>query len=124
MPRCSTKDDTSARCARCIESWLRALACVSDAISFGIRTIRTAAARCRAKPSLVVGHHEAARSGQVELLLLVRHPRYLQPLRRRLDGRAPGERRVGASPRHRDMQEGARRAWPARIARRPRTLDD
>ena len=36
-------------------------------------------------PGLVVGHHQAQGTGQVDLLLSVRDSGYLQPLRRRLD---------------------------------------
>jgi hypothetical protein len=48
-----------------------------------------------AQPTLELGHHQAARSGEVDLFLPLCHPRRLQPLRRRLDGRAPRKRGVG-----------------------------
>ncbi len=41
---------------------------------------------------LLLGHHQAARAGEVDLLLPLRDPRRLQPLRRRLDRPAPRER--------------------------------
>ena len=40
-----------------------------------------------------LGHHQAPGPGEVDVLLPVRDPRRLQPLRRRLDGRAERERR-------------------------------
>ena len=47
----------------------------------------------RAQPIVELGHHQAAGPGQVDLLLSLCHPRRLQPLRRRLDGRAPRKAR-------------------------------
>jgi hypothetical protein len=43
----------------------------------------------RAQPVLIMGHHQARRPGQVDLVLPLRAPRHLQPLRGRLDGRRP-----------------------------------
>ena len=47
----------------------------------------------RSQPGLVLGHHQTARTRQVDLLLPLRHPRHLQPLRPSdgwwLQGRAP-----------------------------------
>ena len=45
------------------------------------------AGRRRTQPRVVLGHHQAARPGQVDLLLPVRDPRHLQPLRGGLDAR-------------------------------------
>ena len=42
----------------------------------------------RAQSALELGHHQAARPCQVDLLLPLCHPRRFQPLRRRLDGGA------------------------------------
>ena len=53
----------------------------------GHRETRTG--RHRAKSGVVVGHHQAARPGEVDLLLPVRDLGHLLPLRRRLDGRQP-----------------------------------
>ena len=39
---------------------------------------------------VILGHHQAAGSGQVDVLLPLRHPGHLQPLCRRLDGGQPG----------------------------------
>src|SRR5579885_3323030 len=47
----------------------------------------TATAGHRRQPSLELGHHQAARAAQMDLLLSLRDPGHLQPLRRRLDGR-------------------------------------
>ncbi len=56
----------------------------------------------RAEPGLVLGHHQAARPGEMDLLLPLRHPRHLLPLRRRLDGRHPRVRRPGRETDRRD----------------------
>ena len=48
-----------------------------------------------AQPALELGHHQAAGSGQVELLLSVRRSRRFQPLRYWLDDRVSGRRRPG-----------------------------
>jgi len=43
----------------------------------------------RTESGVVVGHHQAARTGEVDLLLPVRDLGYLLPLRGRVDGRGP-----------------------------------
>ena len=43
----------------------------------------------RSEPGVVVGHHQAAWAGEVDLLLPVRDLGHLLPLRGRLDGRQP-----------------------------------
>ena len=48
----------------------------------------------RGQRSLELGHHQAARPGQVDLFLSLRDPRHLQSLRRRVDARAARERRA------------------------------
>ena len=68
-----------------------------------LRQARTAGHR--AQPGLDVGHHQAARTRQVDLLLPLRHPRHLQPLRRRLDGRRPRERRTGQEAHRRNLRK-------------------
>ena len=62
--------------------------------------------------------------GQVDLLLSLRHPRHLQPLRRRLDARAARERGPGRAPHRRDLREARHSAGPTHAACRPRLLDD
>src|ERR1039458_6063685 len=56
---------------------------------------KTRVAGHRPQPTLELGHHQAAGCGQVDLLLSLRDPRRLQPLRGRLAGRAPGRRGTG-----------------------------
>ncbi len=58
-----------------------------------------------AQRSLELGHHQAPRAGQVDLLLSLCDPRHLQSLRRRLDGRAARERGAGGAPDRRDLRE-------------------
>ena len=62
-----------------------------------------------AEPGLVVGHYQAAGAGQMDLLLPVRDPRHLQPLRGRLDARLARERRPGQAADSRHDREGERR---------------
>ena len=61
-----------------------------------------------AQPGLVVGHHQAARAGQVELLPPLRHARHLQPLRGRLASRRFASRpdSPSASSRRRYRKQG------------------
>ena len=56
-----------------------------------------------AEPGLELGHHQAARPGDVDVLLPVRDPRHLQPLRRRLDRPAPGDRAARRAADRRDV---------------------
>ena len=71
----------------------------------------TGAGRHRAEPGVVLGHHQAARAGEVDLLLPVRDLGHLLPLRRRLDGRQPRVRRAGRGADPPDLrQAGHRRA--------------
>src|SRR2546430_1619177 len=49
----------------------------------------------RAEPGVVVGHHQAARPREVDLVLPLRDLGHLLALRRRVDGRQPGIRRAG-----------------------------
>ena len=85
---------------------------------------RARAARHRAQPALELGHHQAARPGEVDVLLPVRDPRRLQPLRRRLDG-AHEENGGARREAHRgDVRAPGHRARPAHAPRRPRHVDD
>src|SRR5712691_8833748 len=80
--------------------------------------------RERRKPALELGHHQAARPGQVDLLLPLRHPRRVQPLRGRLDGRAPRDGGARRAAHRGDLPAPADRPRPAHPPRRPRDLDD
>jgi len=48
--------------------------------------VRPELLRDRPQPALELGHHQAQGAGEVDLLLSLRDPRRVQPLRRRLDG--------------------------------------
>ena len=74
-------------------------------IRSGARTTRRPSCWPRAQRSLELGHHQALGPGEVDLLLSLRDPRHLQPLRRRLDGRAARERGAGRAPDRRDLRE-------------------
>ena len=76
-----------------------------------------------AQRSLELGHHQAARPGQVDLLLSVRDPRHLQPVRRRLDDRAPRERGARRAAHRRDVREARHRARPTDAPCRPGRRD-
>ena len=73
-----------------------------------------------AQPTLELGHHQAARSGQVDLLLSVRHPRRLQPLRHRLDGRDSGKCRTGQAIHRGGHRQAPGSRRPTHHPRRPR----
>ena len=66
--------------------------CGSGETSSSIPATRPRAAGPPAQRALELGHHQAPRPGEVDLLLPLRHARCLQPLRRRLDGGPSGER--------------------------------
>ena len=89
----------------------------------GPRAARPAPPPGHARPELLatgpnelwsLGHHQAAGSGQVDLLLPVRDPRRLQPLRARLDGRQPRERRARRAP-HRRHRAPSRTSSPGQL---------
>jgi putative transposase len=60
---------------------------------------------------------KAPRPRQVDLLLSLRHPRRVQPLRRGMDGRAPRDRRLGRAAHRGDLPPPADHA---RAAHHPR----
>ena len=66
--------------------------------SCGIRLTKSRAVGAGAQRSLVLGHHQATGTGQMVLLLSLRHHRHFQPARRRLVCRRQGKRHHG-SPR-------------------------
>ena len=91
--RCWTRAPTCARRARCTGSSPPSTAvCASGAISSPTRLREARAARRAAERAVVLGRLEAQGPGEVDLLLPVRDPRRVQPLRRRLDGPVPRER--------------------------------
>jgi putative transposase len=81
-------------------------------------------ARDAPQRAVELGHHQAARAAEVDVLLPVRDPRRLQPLRRRLVGGDRGER--GARPQaHRgDVPPSGDHARPTHASRRSRQLDE
>ena len=78
----------------------------------------------RAQPVLVVGHHQAGRAGQVDLVLPVRDLGHLQPLCGRLDGRPPRGRCAGRAAAGRDRHRPAGAGGHADHPCRPGRLDD
>src|SRR5439155_11720061 len=61
--------------------------------------------------ALELGHHQAARSREMDVLLSVRHPRCLQPLRHRLDGHLSRKRGTGQATDRGELQETTHPAW-------------
>ena len=59
----------------------------------------------RAQRGVVLGHHAAPRAGEVAVLLPLRHPGHLQPLRHGLDGGRPGDRGAGRTPDRGELPE-------------------
>jgi len=82
------------------------------------------AAGHRAQSGLDLGYHEAARSGQMDLLPPLRHPGHLQPLRGGLDGGSPRNCRAGQAPDRRHLRETGHRSGNSDHPRRPRNFDD
>jgi len=87
---CWTKVSTSARRGPCIASWKKRANPANAAINSCIRFTRNQSCSPPHPTNFGAGHHQAAGTGQVDLLLSLCHPRRLQPLRRRLDGRPSG----------------------------------
>ena len=73
---------------------------------------RTRARGNAPESGLVVGHHQTQGLDPVPLLLAVRHPRPLQPLRGGLDGRAPRKCAPGGAPDCGDLPEAGHRPAP------------
>src|SRR5207245_2079017 len=67
---------------------------------------------------------QAARTGQVDLLLPLRDPGCLQPLRHRLDGRDAGKRRTREAADRGELREATDPARPTHAACRSRHLDE
>ena len=88
-------------------------------------TVRGAgAARRAAQRGVLVGHHQAQGPGDLDVLLPLRDPRRLQPLRRRLDRPAPRERARRQGPHRPSLRAAAHPAPSADGACRSRQLDD
>ena len=83
-PPCSTRASTSPRSGPCTASWPGRRP-ASAATSCATRAMPSRSCWRPAQPGVELGHHQAAGSGEVDLLLPLRHPRHLQPLRGRLD---------------------------------------
>ena len=77
-----------------------------------------------AQRGVLVGHHQAQGPGDLDVLLPVRDPRRLQPLRRRLDRPAPRELARREGPNRPGLRAAAHRPRPADGACRSRQLDD
>src|SRR6266478_551397 len=88
------------------------------------RLCRPGAAGPPAQRALELGHHQAARAGEVDLLLPVRDARRLQPLRGRLDGGPSRERDAGRAVHPRDVRPARHWARAAHDSRRPRPGHD
>ncbi len=96
--------------------------CVSGATSHAPRYAKPELLAER-PTSLELGHLEVEGSGEVDVLLPVRDPRRVQPLRRRLDRPAPRGAKLAKAL----IRQASAAADPARAAdraRRPRQLDD
>ena len=76
------------------------------------------------EPGLVLGHPAAAGAEEVELLLPLRHPGHLQPLRPGMDGGGSGELRLGRPAYPTELPEAWRPAPGPDPALRSRGSDD
>jgi len=70
-----------------------------------IRLPEAGVAGHRSQSALELGHHQAAGAGPMDLLLPLRDPGCLQPLRYRLDGRASRECRSGQAADRGELRE-------------------
>jgi hypothetical protein len=82
------------------------------------------AGRRRAGPGVLLGHHQAARPGEMDLLPPVRDLGHLLPVRRGLDGRDPRVRCPGREADRRDLRQAGHQPRAAEHPRRPGLLDD
>jgi transposase len=74
--------------------------------------------------TLELGHHQAARPREMDLLLPLRDPRCVQPLRHRLDGRDARKRGVGQETDRGKLRETTHPARSTHPACRSRHLDE
>ena len=74
--------------------------------------------------TLELGHQQAARPRQVDLLLSLCHPGRVQPLRYRLDGRLSRKRGVGQAADRGELQKTRHPARPTHAACRSWHLDE
>ena len=122
--RCWTRAPTSARCPPTTGCCARPARAGSGAPGHPPRHRQARARRGRAEPGVLLGHHQAARPGEMDLLPPVCDPGHLQPVRRGLDGRHPRVRRPGREADRRDLRQTGHQPRPAEHPRRPRLLDD
>ena len=118
--RCSTRAPTSARSPPTTGSSRGRRKPGAARAGHPSRRRQARAGGHRTEPGLVLGHHQAARPGEMDLLPPVRDPRHLQPLRGRLDGRHPRVRRPGREAHRRDLRQAGHRPRAAHPPRRPR----
>ena len=76
------------------------------------------------KQTLELGHHQVARTSQVDLLLSLRDPRCLQSLCHRVDGGDARERGAGQTADRRELRETKHPTRPAHAACRSRDFDE
>ena len=74
--------------------------------------------------TLELGHNQATRAREMDVLLLVRTPRCVQPLRHRLDGRLSRKRGVGQATDRGELQETRHPARSTHAACRSWHLDE
>ena len=121
-PRFWTRESTTVRSARCTGFCRSTERCVSAGTSCGIRTIRSRSSWRKRRTRFGRGHNEAARSGQVDLLLPLRDSRHLLPVRDRVDVGSARKRRARPSSHQRELPQAEHRSRPAHHPRRPRSM--
>src|ERR1035441_7806496 len=78
----------------------------------------------RSQSALELGHHQTAGPSQVDLLLPLRDPGRLQPLRGRLDGGVSRNRRIGQAAHRIHLRQAEHRPRPVDPPCRPRLFHD
>ena len=105
MRRCSMKGSITARSAPCTACWSKKANPRTPRPTCSSALPEAGTAGHRAQSALELGHHQAAGAGQVDLLLSLRDPRCLQPLRHRLDGGHARKRGTGQAADRGELRE-------------------
>ena len=113
MPCFSMKDSTTAPSGPCTGYWppSTAMSKSGEDRSNGL-PIKARASGHRPQSGVVVGHHQAERTGEVDLFLPLRDHGHFQPLRRGLDGGPSGTAILGQTS-HRTERSSSRAFSPA-----------
>ena len=122
--RCWMRAPTWPRCPPSTGSCARRAKAASGGGRPPTRPLSSPSWQPPAEPGLLLGHHQAAWPGEMDLLLPVRDLGHLQPLRRGLDGRHPRVRRPCREADRSNLRQAGHHGRAADHPRRPGQLDD